>query len=91
VGLDCSAIPAWNASTSYPLGAKVKRTFVSGSSNPGTTNNMGTVGATYAYRNTNGGRWGDDPVVGSNWSVWGALLSDGNTIAGNGQSAAACN
>jgi chitinase len=90
-GLDCSAILVWNATTVYAVGAKVKRTFVSGSGNPGMTNNMGVVGATYAYRNTNGGRWGDDPVAGANWSVWGALLGDGNTIAGTGQSAVPCN
>jgi hypothetical protein len=88
--LDCSGIPAWNAATVYSAGAKVTRAFVAGSSNPGTTNNMGTVGATYAYRNTNGGRWGDDPAAGTSWSVWGALTADGNTIAGSGQSASAC-
>jgi chitinase len=88
--LDCSGIPAWSSTTTYAAGTKVTRTFVAGSGNPGVYNNPGTVGATYAYKNTNGGRWGDDPVVGSNWSVWGALMADGNTIAGSGQSASPC-
>jgi chitinase len=88
--LDCSGIPAWNATTTYAAGAKITRAFVSGSSNPGTTNNVGTVGATYAYKNTNGGRWGDDPAAGTSWSVWGALMADGSTIAGSGQSASPC-